>query len=114
MGSPTPRPAGHFVESTPQNRLMPVGVSVWVPTLTAPKLNTHTVSSPSTAMPHGSVMPPPMNGEPGWGFLSFARNIVTDGLVAVPSLRRVGHGVSSQSEFDTQTFPLLSTASPMG
>src|SRR5215472_15999073 len=31
----------------------------------APKLKTHTVSSPSTATPHGNVIPPPVNGDPG-------------------------------------------------
>jgi hypothetical protein len=93
---------------------MPVGMSVVSPTLTAPKLNTHTVSSPSTAIPQGRVMPPPVKGEPGCGVRSAARNIVTDGLRAVPIIARVGHGESSQSELDTQMFPWLSAAFPTG
>src|SRR5215470_12430023 len=114
MGSPTCRPGGHFLISTPQNRLIPVGTSVVSPTLTAPKLNTHTVSSPSTEIPQGRVIPPPVKGEPGCGVRSAPRNIVTDGLSAVPSLNRVGHGESSQSELATQMFPWLSAAFPTG
>ncbi len=67
IGSPTDIPFGQLRVSIPQNRLIPVGMSVEVPTGTAPKLNTHTVSSPSTAMPHGTVRPPPVNGAPGCG-----------------------------------------------
>src|SRR5262249_25633091 len=51
---------------------------------------------------------------PGCGVRSAARNIVTDGLSAVPSLNLVGHGESSQSELATQMFPWLSAAFPTG
>ena len=59
-------------------------------------------------------MPPPVKGEPGCGLRSFIWYIVTDGLAAGPSMSCVGHGVSSQSEFGTQMFPLLSAAFPIG
>jgi transposase len=52
--------------------------------------------------------------QPGCGVRSAARNIVTDGLRAVPIIARVGHGESSQSELDTQMFPWLSAAFPTG
>ena len=102
--------------SAPQSRLTPVTSvgSLFGPGGVTPKFSTHTVSSPSTVTPHGSVMPPPVNGELACGERSFARNIVTEGCVALPSTLRVGHGESSQSEFATQTLPWLSTVLPIG
>src|SRR3546814_6494542 len=94
---------------------MPVNAVVGVgSTPSGPKLNTHTVSLPSTEMPQGTVRPPPVNGEPGCGSRVSLRYMVIDGLVAGPSLRLSGHGASSQSELAIQMFPLLSAALPMG
>ena len=59
-----------------------VAASMVCPTGASPKLNTHTVSSPSTAMPHGSVRPPPVNGAPGYGSWVSMANAVMDGFSA--------------------------------
>ena len=69
-------PGGHFLVSVPQNRLIPVGGAGGLDPGGAggkvPKLNTQTVSSPSTVIPHGRLTPPPVKGEPGWGVRSLA------------------------------------------
>src|SRR5689334_25360758 len=109
-------PGGHLVVSAPHRRLtalFAVG-SLFGPGGVTPKLSTHTVSSPSTVTPHGSVIPPPLNGDPGCGVRSLARYMVTDGFCAAPRSPRVGHGESSQSEFATHTLPLLSIVLPIG
>ena len=99
----------------PQRRLIPVGTKTeggFGKGGSEPKLNTQTVSLPSTATPHGKVMPPPLKGANGCCVLAWIS--VTNGLLPAPKVWSVEHGTSSQSEFATHIFPLLSAPFPMG
>src|SRR5262245_21952421 len=92
---------GHLDVSIPQKWLTRFGdvqagvVSGWARSNGKPKLATQTVSFPSSATPQGSVRPPPVKGESGWGWRLERRNRAIDGEVAGPrSGLSGGHGTS--------------------
>src|SRR5258708_36367882 len=78
-----------------------------------PKFATHTLSWPSTAMPHGTVRPPAVNG---FGLATPLLLIsVTDAFPPLGASPLVaGHGMSTAPELATHMFPWLSAAIPRG
>src|SRR4051794_20214390 len=104
MGSPVAAPRGQPAAGTPQKR----------ETRCPAKLLTQTLSSPSTAMPHGTVAPPPVKPVPGLrtlprGLMSVTAPGLRFGATVLP-----GQGRSITRESDTQTLPWLSDATPIG
>src|SRR5690348_15816214 len=110
IGSPVFSPGGQCSGRAPQNSDRRF----------SPKLATHTLSLPSTAMPQGSVRPPPVKLDKVEVPSPFGVISVREGELGRLSLEASSvvsddtHGTGRTPEFDTQAFPRLSTAMPIG
>src|SRR5436309_2632385 len=75
------------------------------------KLATHTLLLPSTAIPHGIVRPPPVNGAGAGTPSEWIR--ITEG-VPLDLMAPLGQGTDTAAEFATHMLPWLSAAIPIG